>query len=175
MSRTHERRNRWKADTRYRARAVRTSGDRAPETVLVRFVVDIWNRDAEGRQGVVSFAYHLLARPTPTGGEADELARLVAWFERHLAVPRRMSPFKDGFRRAAHSRTLRTPVALSWFRPEATAHLAKVLSLTGVLRRCGYGVRRLTTTNPGYVTHEDAEQVVAMPFADTRWTEEEMP
>lgn len=93
------------------------------------------------------------------------LAALRSWFTANLAQPRRFSPWKDGWRHSSFG-WQRQPIAISWFRPEATQCLKYAQAMADVLRTYGVEVERLTCTNPGYITYEDDLQVVAVPFHD---------
>ncbi|MBA3936368.1 MAG: hypothetical protein H0X38_02815 [Planctomycetes bacterium] len=97
-----------------------------------------------------------------------QLGAALRWFGEHLAVPRRFSHHRDGWRRAAGGAWVRTPLAISWFKPDATVHLARIVAVVGQLRAAGIAVREIRTRRPGYVTYEDRHQVVAVPFSDTR-------
>ena len=91
------------------------------------------------------------------------LSALRAWFNAHLAQPRRFSHWKDGWRRSA-SGWKRQPIAISWFRSDASQCLKYAAAMADLLRTYGVEVERLTCTNPGYITYEDDHQVVAVPF-----------
>ena len=115
-------------------------------------------------------AFQLAARLRMTGDVNDHCSRLFEgtrrWFNEHLTRPRRFSHHRDGWRRASSGRWLREPIAISWFKPDADAHLAKMAILVDVLRAHDTVVRELRTSRPGYVTYEDRFQVVAVPFAN---------
>lgn len=91
------------------------------------------------------------------------LTALRAWFNANLAQPRRFSHHKDGWRRSA-SGWQRRPIAISWFRSDATQYLKYAEAMADLLRTHGVEVERLTCINPGYITYEDDHQVVAVPF-----------
>lgn len=91
------------------------------------------------------------------------LITLRAWFNANLAQPRRFSHWKDGWRHSAYG-WRRQPIAISWFRSDATQCLKYAEAMADLLRTHGVEVERLTCTNPGYITYEDDLQVVAVPF-----------
>jgi len=91
------------------------------------------------------------------------LIMLRAWFNANLTQPRRFSHWKNGWRYSAHG-WRRPPIAISWFRSDATQCLKYAEAMTALLRTHGVEVDRLTCTNPGYITYEDDLQVVAVPF-----------
>jgi hypothetical protein len=57
---------------------------------------------------------------------------------------------------------------LSWFKDTAVAHIAKMHRLARILEAHGLPVEELRTERPGYVVYEDAFQVAAEPFRETR-------
>lgn len=96
--------------------------------------------------------------------DAVTLARVDAlrdWFSENMEAPLRFSRTQTKNFRRTETR------GLSWFKPTATAHIAKAFELKGVLDECGYPIEVLRETRIGYVIYEDAHQVVAEPFADT--------
>lgn len=101
-------------------------------------------------------------RRLPTSDQR-RLAALRAWFTANLTQPKRFSHWKGGWRRTAHGWS-RQPIAISWFRSDATQCLKYAEAMADLLRTHGVEVDRLTCTNPGYITYEDDHQVVAVPF-----------
>ncbi len=100
-----------------------------------------------------------------TGDGARWLLRAhLRWFSAHLPMPRRFSPFRDGWRRSSFG-WKRQPIAISWFKGDATEHLRRAGEMAAILAELGLATRLVATDAPGYVTYEDAFQVVAMPFA----------
>ncbi len=57
---------------------------------------------------------------------------------------------------------------MSWLKPTAVEHIAKMRALIVILEENGYRVSQITTKRPGYVVFEDDHQVVAEPFRNTR-------
>ena len=53
---------------------------------------------------------------------------------------------------------------ISWLKPTADEHIAKIRALITILEKNGYHVSQITTDRPGYVVFEDDHQVVAEPF-----------
>ena len=83
---------------------------------------------------------------------------LLAWFEDNLAVPPRFNSSKSkGYYR-------RKTAGVSWLKPTASEHLAKMRALAEVIENNGYEVSQVTTHRPGYVIFEDDHQVIAEPF-----------
>ena len=54
----------------------------------------------------------------------------------------------------------------SWFREDSAECIDRVWQMVGLLKRSGVAVELIRTTQPGYVTYEDEQQVTAVPFAD---------
>ena len=94
-------------------------------------------------------------------GEAREaLDRHLDWFKAHLPEPDRfVLTSSKGFYR-------REPVAISWFKAEATECISRAEELGRILEAHGISVQRLRSTHPGYVVYEDVFQVVTVPFRD---------
>jgi hypothetical protein len=57
---------------------------------------------------------------------------------------------------------------VSWLKPAAAEHIAKMRELTVILEENGYRVSQVTTDAPGYLVFEDDHQVVAEPFRGGR-------
>jgi hypothetical protein len=156
MSRSRRSRFRWRGCTPPAAH------DRAER--LVRWAGDEY--DSASRRSLGIFQLAAIARDDP-GNDALARARLQAqlrWFSLHLPCPRRFSPYRDGWRHSSYG-WKRTPIAISWFKPDAADHLRRAAELAAILAGLGVPVRQLSTDRPGYVTYEDRFQVVAVPFA----------
>jgi len=153
MSRSNRPRLRW----RVRAAHADTS------TALIRYVGDeIYWRSGEDI-GFVQLAIRLRNSGTLPDREHRTLRDLICWFNRYLAQPRRFSPYKEGWKRSRFG-CLRQPIAISWFKDSARAHLRRADALATFLNERGISVRRISTQRPGYITYEDRYQVVAVPF-----------
>jgi hypothetical protein len=127
--------------------------------MFVRFVVTVRHSQSHRRMGVFHAADSLLAWECLDFADAELLRNLLAWFNRHLPIPRRF----------ARSRRPHSPgKALSWFRAEANAYVDRVRQLAALLSGHGLTTQMLRTKRPGFVVYEDAYQVVAIPFRETR-------
>src|SRR5262245_59423554 len=62
---------------------------------------------------------------------------------------------------------------IAWFRDDAQEHISRMHEIKRVLEAHGHVVHVLTEDRIGYVVYEDAAQVIAEPFADTRTGHEE--
>jgi hypothetical protein len=129
---------------------------------FIRFVISRPDPDSSVAQGVFAIAYQL--RDSSDIGPADRetLLRNLKWFEDNLQTPSRFNRTKSkGFYR-------RRARGIAWFRDTATEHLARMHLIKCVLERHGHCVVMVSESRVGYVTYEDAFQVVAEPFADTQ-------
>lgn len=86
----------------------------------------------------------------------------LSWLERHVPIPDRFSKStsKGYYRRRTRG--------LSWFRDTATDAIVTMHALAEAVRAEGHDVVEIREMRVGYVMHEDAQQVVAEPFKDTR-------
>ena len=126
--------------------------------MFLRFVVSDRHAASTQPMGIFQAAYRLRDR-----GKLDILdeiahARIVGWFEGHLAIPTRFSRSR---RAQAH------PKAICWFKSEAIEHIRRVRLLATMLERYTGMIRILRTKKPGYVVYEDRHQLAAVPFRDT--------
>jgi hypothetical protein len=110
------------------------------------------------RAGLFGAAYDLLAEARLAAEEQAELRSDVNWFEKNLAVPARFAP---------SSRAGAADSGICWLRAGAREPLDRLLKLARRLARAGVVIDELRTRRPGYVIWRDADQVVALPFADT--------
>ena len=129
---------------------------------FIRFVLARRHPDSGVEDGTFSLAYELRDSPEIRETDRDLLGETLAWFEKNLATPTRFNRTKSkGFYR-------RKTRGIAWFKDTATEHLARMHQIKIVLELYGYPVVMLSEPRVGYVTYEDAFQVIAEPFADTR-------
>ena len=57
---------------------------------------------------------------------------------------------------------------VSWFKHTAAEHLTRMHRIATLLEQYGHSVAMVSESRVGYVVYEDAFQVVAEPFSDTR-------
>jgi hypothetical protein len=128
----------------------------------IRFVVLRRNRDSGVSEGVFPLAYQLRDSADVQSEERTALADHLAWFEKNLNSPTRFNRTKSkGYYR-------RNSRGIAWFKDTAVEHLARMHEIKAILERCGHPVEMLVESRLGYVTHDDAFQVVAEPFSDTQ-------
>lgn len=129
------------------------SFDPPPQTsrgsmTFIRFVVGTNQESARQQTGVVAELRLLRDSGDLPEYEHAHVEELFAWLNDHLPVP----PF---------SSTEWPKDAVSWFKPSATAFIAKFREMIAILEEHGRFVRPLTTTDPGVIRYEDKFQVVA--------------
>ena len=131
------------------------------QITYLRFVLPGNHADSGARDGVFEAAYRLSLTGEIAEAQKQEINAVLQWFEEHLDTPTRFNRTrsKGWYRRA--------PKGISWLKPTAEAHLAKLRSLVAILEDHGFQVTMIKTRNPGYVVYEDDHQVVAEPFRDT--------
>lgn len=129
---------------------------------FIRFVLARRDLDSGVEQGVLQFAYELRDSADMDSADRQALAEALTWIERNLETPARFNrtTSKGFYRRKAR--------AISWFKDTATEHLAQVHHIKAILEKYGHSVVMLSEARVGYVVHDDAFQVVAEPFSDTR-------
>lgn len=131
----------------------------SPKTLL-RFVVPNSHPDTGVRDGIFRAAYALRRGSVISVADRKSLEDLLAWFKINLAIPSRFNRSKSkGYYR-------RRTAGVSWLKPTASEHLAKMGELAKILQNNGYEVSPITTDRPSYVVFEDDHQVVAEPFHD---------
>src|SRR5207244_10492665 len=114
--------------------------------------------DTGVEEGIFGAAYELRDGNVISASDRRSLEDLLAWFRVNLAVPQRFNSSKSkGYYR-------KKTAGISWLKPTAGEHIAKMRALVAVLEDNGYQVSQVTTDRPGYVVFEDDHQVVAEPF-----------
>jgi hypothetical protein len=129
---------------------------------FLRFVVATRDPDSGVEEGLFRAAYTLRRSKNTTADHRRALAELLSWFDSHLPTPKRFNrtSSKGFYRRNARG--------IAWFRDSAHEHLLRMHQLRGILQSCGYSVEMIREDRIGYIVYEDAVQVVAEPFSDTR-------
>ena len=128
----------------------------------IRFVVLRRNRDSGVSEGVFPLAYRLRDSAHVNAADREALADHLGWFEKNLNTPTRFNRTKSkGFYR-------RNTRGIAWFKDTAVKHLRRMHHIKTILERSGHPVEMIVESRIGYVTHDDAFQVVAEPFSDTQ-------
>ena len=125
---------------------------------LVRFVLPRSHPDTGVEEGIFGAAYHLRDNAIAPVYDRDLLEDLLSWFKTNLPIPGRFNRTKSkGYYR-------KKTAGVSWLKPTALEHIAKMHALVVILEKNGHQVYQVTTDRPGYVVFEDDYQVVAEPF-----------
>jgi len=126
--------------------------------MFVRFVIGRLDNDSGRRQGLFQAAKRLRESGALSQVDADHLEQISVWFNRNLERPSRLS---------LSPRPNSKAQALSWFKPTAKEHIAKMREYAEILERYGLRVEMIKAKRLGYVLYEDDFQVAACPFSDT--------
>jgi hypothetical protein len=126
--------------------------------MLLRFVLQRSHPDTAVEEGVFGAAYELRDGTLISVSDRGSLEGLLGWFDANLGKPQRLNSTKSrGYYR-------RRTAGISWLKPTASEHIAKMRALIAILEKNDYQVSQITTNRPGYVVFEDEHQVVAEPF-----------
>jgi len=129
---------------------------------FLRFVVSRKHADSGVEDGLFGLAYALCRGSDISPADRESLQSLLFWFEANLPTPERFS------RTSSKGHYRRAPKGISWFKDSATEHIRKMYELKRILEGNGHAVSTIQEERIGYVVYDDAMQVVAEPFADTR-------
>jgi hypothetical protein len=125
---------------------------------LVRFVLLRSHPDTGVEDGIFSIAYQLRDKTLAPVHDRELLEGLLSWFSVNLQIPERFNRTKSkGYYR-------KKTAGVSWLKPTAFEHIAKMRALVAVIEKNGHHVSQVTTDRPGYVVFEDDYQIVAEPF-----------
>jgi hypothetical protein len=128
----------------------------------IRFVLARRHADSGVEDGAFGLAYDLRDSPDVAAADRELLAETLSWFEKSLETPPRFNRTSSkGFYR-------RQTRGIAWFKDTAIEHLARMHEIRRVLERYGHSVMMVSEPRVGYVIYDDAFQVVAEPFSDTR-------
>lgn len=128
-------------------------------SMLVRFVSDVPDTENSGEPaGLFLVASWVRDRQDAPPADLAQLQLLREWFNENLDRPRRFNRSRRAHRREK---------AISWFKDSAHEHIRRARTMARIVTTCGYQIREVRTTRPGYVVYEDDFQLVAEPFSDT--------
>jgi hypothetical protein len=129
---------------------------------FMRFVLATRDPDSGVEEGLFQAAYSLRAATDLSSENRKALEEALSWFEGNLQTPKRFNRTRSkGFYR-------RNTRGIAWFRDSAHEHLRRMHQLRQILESHGYAVDLIQEDRPGYIVYEDAVQVVAEPFSETR-------
>jgi hypothetical protein len=121
-------------------------------------------RDSESgvETGLFQVAYRLRDSDEVTPEDRLILHDCLSWFDANLQKPHRFNRTKS----KGHYR--RNAAGIAWFRDTATECIKRMFAIKEVLEANGYTISLIRTERIGYLVYEDALQVIAEPFAETR-------
>ena len=129
---------------------------------FIRFIQSRRHPQSGVEDGLFGLAYDLRDSQRIAAEDRAALADALTWFAKHLDTPSRFNRTKSkGYDR-------RNTRGIAWFKDTATEHLARMHEIRRVLEQNGHVVEIITEARVGYVVYEDAFQVIAEPFSDTR-------
>jgi hypothetical protein len=114
--------------------------------MLIRFVVHRLDPDSGRRLGLFQAISDLEYNGELSASEQAEYDEVYEWFRKNLKKPRSF---------ARSSKPHAKKVAISWFKPEATEHIARMHAIAAILHAHGVEVEAIRTERPGYVVYED--------------------
>lgn len=126
--------------------------------MFIRFVIHHIDSDSGRRQGLFQALADLEHSNELLIHEHIEYERISLWFRKNLKRPHNFS---------RSTKTHAKKVALSWFKAEATEHIANMRVFAQILREHDIEVDEVKSERPGYIVYEDPFQVAAEPFKDT--------
>jgi hypothetical protein len=129
---------------------------------LIRFVQARRHPESGVDDGLFGLAYELRDSPQIAAEDRAMLADALTWFANHLEAPSRFN------RTTSKGYYRRNTRGIAWFKDTASEHLARMHEIRQVLERNGHVIEMLSEARVGYIVYEDAFQIVAEPFSETR-------
>ena len=127
----------------------RWAGSSTPQSGhFFRFTTAAIHPDSHEPRGIFRSAGLVLdTRVDIAVADRERFEDVLAWFNRHLPFPRRV-----------------TPEMIFWFRPEARECASRIWELVHLLREHGVLVQTMRTARPGRIVYSDGMQVGAVPY-----------
>ena len=119
--------------------------------MVIRFVVPQTDPDSHKRVGVFWAAYRILDDVEADEGLRISVHQTLDWFRANLPIPRSVNQR-----------------AIFWFKKDASECMRRIWHLVADVKLHGYLVSQIRSRKAGYVVYEDALQIAAIPFRDTR-------
>ncbi|HXX01815.1 MAG TPA: hypothetical protein VEJ00_11405 [Candidatus Acidoferrales bacterium] len=129
--------------------------------MFLRFVTGEVHEESHQALGVFQAAYRLRAAGLLSDEEEDHLEEIREWFNENLEKPSRFTSAKPPYYRKGQN-------GISWSKDSAHEHIRRIREMVAFLKRHDVSVRMIKSSRPGYIVYEDAHQVVAVPFADSK-------
>lgn len=126
--------------------------------MFVRFISRATQDHSHHKTGVFDSFYQLKYDDAFDGYELAQAQEIIDWFNKELEAPTKLSSSKN-----PHA----LEVALSWFKPTAKEHIARMHELKQILESHGVVIDIIKTDRPGKITYEDEFQIAAVPFKDS--------
>jgi hypothetical protein len=133
-----------------------------PAPIYIRFAQSSIHPETGLHDGVFSALYTLPDGHDLTEHQRQMLEEQRYWFKSNLPIPDR---FNRTSSKGYHRRNTK---GVSWFKPTAKEHIARIRDVIVILQLCGYHIKQFTSSKPGYIVYEDEFQIVAEPFNDTQ-------
>jgi hypothetical protein len=130
--------------------------------MFLRFVTAQMHEESHKEIGVFQAAYRLRDNDMLSDEEEAILQGIRDWFNRNLEKPTRFTTAKPPYYRKRQN-------GISWFKHSAREHIGKIREMVALLKRHDVPVRMIKSARPGYIVYEDDFQVVAVPFADSKF------
>ena len=128
-----------------------------PGIMFIRFISGEIDDDSHVPAGLFCAAYELRCSYALPQYELDALDELRDWFNLYLESPLDYLP-----------RRKRYDLGVCWFKSTAREHLTKAWELVTILERNDVLIWTIRAPRTGYVYYEDAVQVFAVPYYDSR-------
>ena len=129
---------------------------------FIRFVQSRRHPESGVEGGLFGLAYELRDSPQIAAEDRAMLAGALTCFANHLETPSRFN------RTTSKGYYRRNTRGIAWFKDTASEHVARMHEIRQVLERNGHVIEMLSEARVGYIVYEDAFQVVAEPFSETR-------
>ena len=130
--------------------------------MFLRFVVAELDDESHRELGVFHAARGLHDKQLLSDEEEEILGEIRDWFNQNLEKPTRFTTAKPPYYRKRQN-------GISWFKDSAREHIVKMREMAAVLKRHDVPVRMIKASRPGYIVYEDDFQIVAVPFADSKF------
>jgi hypothetical protein len=127
--------------------------------MYVRIIIQRTDNNSNQRQGFFQAMAELKAKRELSSHEEAHYGDIYKWFQKNLRRPR-------SFTRSSKPHAKK--VAISWFKESATDHIDKMREVAAILGGHGIHTEMIVSSRPGYIVYEDAYQIAAEPYADTR-------
>jgi hypothetical protein len=126
--------------------------------MFIRFVTHERDSRSGRRQGLFMAMQRLRDSGALNEHEEGRWDEIRAWFNTNLERPTTFSRSR---------RPNASQVTISWFKDDATSHIAKMHEIIAILREHDVAVEIIRSVRPGYIVYEDDVQISAQPFRET--------